>query len=87
MIVLENKVVGKETLFAASNVKPKYVFFVNECNRICSYWILLAVSEGSGWSNWVVLRCYLAVLVGVGIYFAKREKPTDDFFLAGKSRH
>jgi SSS family solute:Na+ symporter len=57
---------------------------MNECNRICSYWILSAVSEGSEWSNWVVLGCYLAVLIGVGIYFAKREKTADDFFLAGR---
>ncbi|MFC1794340.1 sodium:solute symporter [Planctomycetota bacterium] len=55
-----------------------------ECNGIWSAWVLLAVSEGSGWSNWIVLGCYLAVLVGVGVYFAKREKSTDDFFLAGR---
>jgi len=55
-----------------------------EYNGTWSAWFLLAVSEGSGWSNWIVLGCYLAVLVGVGIYFAKREKSTDDFFLAGR---
>ncbi len=57
---------------------------MNEFNGIWSAWVLLAVSEGSGWSNWIVLGCYLVVLVGVGIYFAKREKSTDDFFLAGR---
>ena len=57
---------------------------MTEYNGIWSTWVLLAVSEGSGWSNWIVLGCYLAVLVGVGIYFAKREKSTEDFFLAGR---
>jgi len=46
--------------------------------------VLLAASESSVWPNWIVLGCYLAVLVGVGVYFAKREKSTDDFFLAGR---
>ncbi|MHC4753091.1 MAG: sodium:solute symporter family transporter [Planctomycetota bacterium] len=57
---------------------------MNECNGIGSYRILLAISNDSGWSNWFVLGCYLVILVGVGIYFAKREKSTDDFFLAGR---
>ena len=57
---------------------------MNECNRICSYRILLAVSKGSGYSNWIVLGCYLVVLIGVGIYFAKWEKSTDYFFLDGR---
>jgi len=60
------------------------VLFMNDCSGIYSSWILLAVSKGSGWSNWIILGCYLAVLVGLGIYFAKREKSTDDFFLAGR---
>lgn len=34
--------------------------------------------------NYAVLIVYLASLVGMGIYFAKREKSTKDFFLAGK---
>jgi len=57
---------------------------MNQYNGIWSSWFLLAESENSGFSNWIVLGCYLAVLVGVGIYFAKREKSTDDFFLAGR---
>ena len=57
---------------------------MNEYNGIWSASVLLAMSESSGWSNWIVLGCYLAVLVCVGIYFAKREKSTEDFFLAGR---
>jgi len=33
--------------------------------------------------NGVVLALYLAALLGMGFYFSKREKGTDDFFLAG----
>ena len=36
-----------------------------------------------GWANWSVLGLYLAVMLGVGVYFSKREKSTRDFFLAG----
>jgi SSS family solute:Na+ symporter len=57
---------------------------VSEYDRVWSASMLSAISRGSGWPNWVVLGGYLAVLVGVGIYFAKREKSTEDFFLAGR---
>ena len=46
--------------------------------------ILSAAPQGSGWINWIVLGGYLALLIGVGIYFTKREKSTEDFFLAGR---
>lgn len=57
---------------------------MNGYDGIWSSSVLLGASKGSGFSNWIVLGCYLAVLVGVGVYFAKREKSTDDFFLAGR---
>ena len=34
--------------------------------------------------NYAVLAAYLVVLVWMGFYFAKRERSTDDFFLAGR---
>ncbi len=34
--------------------------------------------------NYVVLIVYLLLMVGVGIYFARRNKTTDDFFRGGK---
>ena len=37
-----------------------------------------------GTVNYGVLGAYLAVLVGMGVYFAKRERSTDDFFRAGR---
>ncbi len=37
-----------------------------------------------GFINYVVLVLYLGLLVGMGFYFSRREKGTDDFFLAGR---
>ena len=37
-----------------------------------------------GFLNLSVLVIYLAILVGMGFYFSKREKSTDDFFLGGR---
>jgi SSS family solute:Na+ symporter len=37
-----------------------------------------------GTANYGVLIAYLAVLIGMGAYFSRREKSTSDFFLAGK---
>lgn len=34
--------------------------------------------------DYFFLAAYLAVMVAVGIYFSKREKSTEDFFLAGR---
>jgi SSS family solute:Na+ symporter len=36
-----------------------------------------------GHINYAVLAAYLTLLVAMGFYFARREKTTDDFFLAG----
>jgi len=37
-----------------------------------------------GFWNTLILVLYLTLLVGMGFYFSRREKSTDDFFLAGK---
>jgi solute:Na+ symporter, SSS family len=37
-----------------------------------------------GYINYTVLIAYLALLVAMGFYFARREKTTSDFFLAGR---
>ena len=37
-----------------------------------------------GWINYGVLSGYLVLLVAMGVYFSRREKSTEDFFLAGK---
>ncbi len=40
-------------------------------------------SRGFGAVNWAVVAAYMVLLVGMGVYFARREKSTADFFLAG----
>jgi len=42
------------------------------------------IAVNFGKVNYAVVGIYLAVLVAMGIYFARREKTTDDFFLAGR---
>ena len=37
-----------------------------------------------GWMNYVTLGIYLVLTLVVGLYFAGREKTTDDFFLGGR---
>ncbi|MFH5833665.1 sodium/solute symporter [Halalkalibaculum sp. DA384] len=36
-----------------------------------------------GWVNYAALGLYGLILVGMGIYFSRRENATDDYFLAG----
>ena len=50
---------------------------------------VLAASErdfrtGFGILDFSAVGLYLAVLVGMGVYFSRREKTTDDFFLGGR---
>ncbi|MFO8013665.1 MAG: sodium:solute symporter [Phycisphaerae bacterium] len=45
---------------------------------------LLAMQRHFQHIDYVVLAGYLAVLVGIGWYFSRREKSTDDFFLGGR---
>ncbi len=40
--------------------------------------------RGFGALNYSILGAYLAVLICMGVYFARREKTTDDFFRAGR---
>ncbi|MBL7220980.1 MAG: sodium:solute symporter [Phycisphaerae bacterium] len=43
-----------------------------------------AVAGDFGWLNWTVLGGYLLAILLMGLYFSRREKSTDDFFLAGR---
>ncbi len=36
-----------------------------------------------GWLNWTVLALYLVAMLGMGIYFMRKENGTDDFFKGG----
>ncbi|NOS72763.1 MAG: sodium/solute symporter [Verrucomicrobia bacterium] len=35
--------------------------------------------------DWIIVAGYLAVVFGIGIYFSRNQKTTEDYFLAGKS--
>ena len=37
-----------------------------------------------GTLNYSICIIYLGVMFGIGIYFAKKQKTTEDFFLAGR---
>ncbi|MBL6765846.1 MAG: sodium:solute symporter, partial [Verrucomicrobiae bacterium] len=45
---------------------------------------VLPAAKGFGAVNYVVLFTYLALMVGIGVYFTGRNKNTDDFFRGGK---
>ena len=36
-----------------------------------------------GWLNWTILILYLAAMLGMGIYFMRKENSADDFFKGG----
>ncbi len=40
--------------------------------------------QAFGAANWIVLVCYMGVLVGMGFWFSRRSRTVDDFFVAGK---
>ena len=46
-----------------------------------------ASEEGGGIAalDWAVLIFYLLTLVGIGLYFARREDSTEDYFVAGRT--
>ena len=46
--------------------------------------VIKSSERGFGLLNYSVLAAYLISLVGMGFYFSKREKSTEDFFLAGR---
>ncbi|MHC4296279.1 MAG: sodium:solute symporter family protein [Planctomycetota bacterium] len=42
------------------------------------------IRSGFGWLDYLTWGVYLVVILCIGLYFAKREKGTDDFFFGGK---
>jgi len=43
-----------------------------------------ALKGGFGWLDYTVIVVYLASLIAMGVYFSRREKSTNDFFLGGR---
>jgi SSS family solute:Na+ symporter len=46
---------------------------------------MLAVTEGLGWLDYVVIIAYFATIVSMGLYFSKRQKSTDRYYTGGRS--
>ena len=50
--------------------------------------VLLALpkkrTHAFGWLDYTVVAIYMGSLIGMGIYFSRREKSTGDFFIAGR---
>ncbi|MEX2214826.1 MAG: sodium/solute symporter [Phycisphaeraceae bacterium] len=69
---------GKGIIVASGEVKPRV--------RTTQVWLVTPVSpdRSFGAVNFAVLVLYLLAMVGVGIYFTRRNKNTDDYFRGGQ---
>lgn len=69
---------GDSIVLPSGEVRPRV--------RSPHVWLVTPSSSAKdfGVLNYVVLFSYLLGMVGVGIYFSKRNKSTDDFFRGGK---
>lgn len=47
------------------------------------YSVKLDAERSFGWINWTVLALYLIAMLGMGIYFMRREGDAEDFFKGG----
>ena len=61
---------------------------IPSCPEI-GYLVIGSVMNGVLFSplNTVVLFVYLASMLGIGVYFSRKQKSTHDFFLAGRKMH
>jgi SSS family transporter len=41
-------------------------------------------NEDFGTANWIVMVSYMGVLIGIGIYFSRKNNSAEDYFLAGR---
>ncbi len=66
-------------VIASGEVRPRV--------RTPTVWSVAPVAGGRGFGivNYVVLGGYLLAMVGVGFYFARKNKTTDDYFRGGKN--
>nr|WP_146531311.1 sodium/solute symporter [Novipirellula artificiosorum] len=66
-------------VIASGEVRPRV--------RTPAVWSIAPVARQSGFGviNYIVLGGYLLTMVGVGVYFARKNKTTDDYFRGGKS--
>ncbi|MEM9830518.1 MAG: sodium/solute symporter [Bacteroidota bacterium] len=67
---------GNDIVIPSGEVRPGI--------RTPTIWkINTVVATAFGWLNYAVMGGFLILLVGMGIYFSKRESSTDDYFKAG----
>jgi len=45
--------------------------------------VIIPRETNFGWLNYLTLIVYLSLMIGIGWYFSRRNKTTDDYFLAG----
>ncbi len=43
------------------------------------------MSSRFGWLDAAIIISYLLILAGIGVYFSRKQKNLEDFFLAGRS--
>ena len=69
---------GDRFIFASGEIKPRV--------RTREVWAVAPTigAEPFGSVNFTVLTLYLLAMVGVGVYFASKNKDTDDYFRGGK---
>lgn len=59
-------------------------FILGPDDEVQRFWSsTLSNSRLFGWVNYTVLAIYFLIMLGVGFYFSRREKTTEDYFLAG----
>ena len=37
--------------------------------------------------DWAICGCYLALVIGLGLFFSNKQKDNDDFFFGGRNMH
>ena len=69
---------GNDILIPSGEIRPRV--------RSPKIWKVTSVqsSNNFGWLNFTTLGVYLLGMVGIGVYFAKRNKNTNDYFRGGQ---
>jgi N-acetylneuraminic acid mutarotase len=70
---------GDRIVIPSGEVRPRV--------RTPAVWSITPIEQqrGFGVVNYIVLGGYLLAMVGVGVYFARKNKTTDDYFRGGKN--
>ena len=77
-VTTQGLIFGEDILIPSGEIKPRV-----RTNKIWLY-SPSGVSKSFGWLNYLTLFSYLAAMLLVGVYFARRNKSTNDFFRGGQ---